>query len=338
MFNLYQWFRVGACALAVAGLFPQRSEITYLPDHVGTVEPVRVAPGASAEWKLFPAELKVFTGHLAALRDLVLSQAVFNPPKGFLISGNLRVTDEGGRTGIPIRGWGFLRYHPYALVNKTPNSKPIALENNSPELYLYLNDPTAAVGHISAGPYFPYYQTSVLFEPHKIGERQGFAIYTTKLRDEVSPFIVLTRSTKPIWVPLSKEAFLQIMIKHHEARHAAGDSDYISEEPINNMRAALAKMPPEERREQAIYQEHYDYSPPLATRGTKEAEPLVVPNPELFDPALPRTAIQLVIAEFRSTWNLKDPNPDQGNYIRVRHAETLETSDWQAISAVLDRR
>jgi len=139
-------------------------------------------------------------------------------------------------------------------------------------------------------------------------------------------------------VTLSKVAFLQIMIKHHEARHAAGDSDYISVEPINNMRAALAKMSPEGRREQAIYQEHYDSSPLLATRGTKEAEPLVVPNPELFDPALPRTAIQLVIAEFRSAWNFKDPKPDQGNYIRVHHAETLETSDWQAISAVLDRR
>ena len=325
---------MGACALAVAGLFPQRGEFTYLPDHVGTVEAVRVGPGASAEWKLSPAELKVFTGNLAALRDLVLSQPVFNPPKGFLVSGNFRVTAEGGRTGIPIRGWGFLRYHPYALVN----GKPIALENNSPELYLYVNDPTAAVGHISAGPYFPHYQSPLLFEPHKIGERQGFAIYTAKLRDEVSPFIVLTRSTKPLWVPLCKEAFLQIMIKHHEARHAAGDGDYSSAEPVNNMRAALAKMSPEERREQAIYQEHYDFSPPLAAPGTKEAEPLVVPNPDLFDPALPRTAVQLVIAEFRSAWNLKDPQPDQGNYTRVRHARTLDTSDWKAISALLDRR
>lgn len=123
-----------------------------------------------------------------------------------------------------------------------------------------------------------------------------------------------------------------------EQRRASGDGDYLSVEPINNMRAALAKMSPEERREQAIYQEHYDYSPPLAARGSKEAEPLVGPHPELFHPTLPRTAIQLVIAEFRSAWNLKDPRPGQSNYIRVRHAETLETSDWKAISAVLDRR
>jgi hypothetical protein len=339
MLGLCRWLGVGACFLAAAGLFSQGNEFKYIPDQIGAIETIRVAPGANENWKLSPAELKLFTGHLAALRDLMLSQPVFNPPKGFLVSGNMRVADQGGRTGIPIRGWGYLRYHPYAIVSNSGKSGPIALENNSPELYLYVNDPTAALGRFSGGPYFPFDETPVLFEPHRIGEQQGFAIYTKKLGDEVSPFIILTRSTKPIWVPLSKESFLQILIKHHEARHAAGDGDYRTVEPIDNMRAALAKMSTEERREQAVYMEHYDYSPPLATRGTQEAQPLVVPNPELFDPAIPRTAIQLVTAEFRASWNLKDPAPDRwGNHIRLRHAETLTTSDWKMISALLDQR
>jgi hypothetical protein len=315
------------------------SEFQYLPEHVGKVEPIAVANGASAKWELSAAEVKAFTGNLAALRDSMLAQPVFNPPKGFLVSGDFRVSGDGARAGIPVRGWGRLFYHPYVIMAGAEKKGPFAHEFNAPELYLYVNDPAAPLAGFNGGPYFPSEQTPVLFEPHKVGEQNGLESYTRAPGDQVAPFLIITRTGKPVWVPLTKEAFLQILIKHRTARRAAGDNDYRAIEPIDNMRAALAKMTPAERREQAIYMEHYDYSPPLAPLGTRGAVPLVTPNPELFAPALPRTSVQLIIADFHAAWNLKHPGPDQwGNHIPLRHAETLATSDWKAIGAIMNRR
>ena len=50
----------------------------------------------------------------------------------------------------------------------------------------------------------------------------------------------------------------------------------------------------------------------------------MTPNPELFDPASPRTSVQLIIAEFWAAWNLNNPEPDQwGNHVSLHQAETL---------------
>ncbi len=344
--SCHPWPRIAAFTplliLAAAGLLAQKKEFTFVPDHVGTIEPISIDV-ANADWKLSAADQKLFKSHIEALRDLILSQPVFKPPKGFLVKGYFHANEHGGRAGIPVRAWGVLRYHPFVFNNDYNTGKPTgnmyAHEYNPGELFIYVNDPTAVLGHFNGGPYFPFDDTPVLFEPIKIGERQGFSLYTLKQGNEVSPFLIITRSTKPLWVPLSKEAFLQILIKHYDARHAAKDSDYPSADPANNMRAALAKMTATERAEQAWYLEHYDYSPPLSKPGAIGAVPLVMPNPELFDPALPRTTIQLITVEFRMAWNLKNPTPDQwDNPMRVRHAQTLETSDWKSVSALLNQK
>ncbi len=334
-----------AIVIGGTGLLGQRREQTFFPDKSGIIEAIKIDRNSGEGWHLSVAEQKAFYGHLAELHELFLAQPVFKPPKGFMISGYARAEDKYARTGTPVRGSSRLRYIPYILQNDYNTGKPpagkepfsfIYLEE---DVYLHVNDPTAALGSYEAGPFFPSATTPVLFQPHKIGERDGFPIYATSEGNYVSPLLVMTRSAKSVWVPLSQEGFLNILIKHHQARRAAKDSDYRSEEPIVNMQAALAKMSPQEKQRQAFYLEHYDYSPPLAAPGTPRAQPLVIPNPELFDPSLPRTAVQLIIVQFHAAWNLKDPQPEQfGNFMNVRQAQTLDTSNWQAISAILDER
>jgi hypothetical protein len=77
----------------------------------------------------------------------------------------------------------------------------------------------------------------------------------------------------------------------------------------------------------------------MAPFGSTEGIALLKPNPEWFDPSLPRTAFQLVTVKFTylcGSTDPDDPKPtEDGSIIGVRMWESLHKSDWKAIRAVL---
>jgi len=125
------------------------------------------------------------------------------------------------------------------------------------------------------------------------------------------------------------------------------ESGPIGQDPSNPYRqrlerhkALLAGMPPSERQAQAVYLPNENVlDPDLAPSGSEEGLPLVVANRDWYDPAVPRTAIQLIAVTFAC--NLIDDPNDTGPPTEdlpvscLRLWETKQTSDWKAVSAVL---
>lgn len=80
------------------------------------------------------------------------------------------------------------------------------------------------------------------------------------------------------------------------------------------------------------------YEPPLPPSGSLDGVPMVKPNPKYFDPALPRTAFQLITFRFKYTGHLDHDNPgptENGDLSPYRVWEASHRSDWTAIRAAL---
>ena len=84
--------------------------------------------------------------------------------------------------------------------------------------------------------------------------------------------VILGRNPRPFFVPASREQYLRALV-------AQGAS---KSQPVQELRDELAALSPEQRR----------------------ATPLFTFNPDYFDPALPRTAIQLITVRFAGHTNL----------------------------------
>jgi len=182
----------------------------------------------------------------------------------------------------------------------------------------------------------------IYFMSTKIGEVQGFPLYRNK---DGFDTLILNNNRKPIWLPLPQEEFLKLEIRRMEKELA--ESGPIGQDPSNPYRqrlerhkALLAGMPPSERQAQAVYLPNENVlDPDLAPSGSEEGLPLVVANRDWYDPAVPRTAIQLIAVTFAC--NLIDDPNDTGPPTEdlpvscLRLWETKQTSDWKAVSAVL---
>lgn len=75
-------------------------------------------------------------------------------------------------------------------------------------------------------------------------------------------------------------------------------------------REVLADMSPQERAMQARYQMGHDpFGPALAPVGSDLGIPLVKPGTDWIHPALPRSAVQLVVVEFQYSGEFHPDNP-----------------------------
>jgi hypothetical protein len=174
---------------------------------------------------------------------------------------------------------------------------------------------------------------NLMFEPRKVGELQGFPVYRNRDGNE---FVVLTRSGKPFWIPVTREQFVKIWMRVIEKEMAAVGPNSMDQERLDHHKSALASMSAEERQAQARDMQNPDpYGPPMGSTGGR---PLVVVNPDWFDPSLPRTAIQLVFAKFVYSSDIAPDHPKPapyGNIVALRFWEVWHTFDWKAISTVL---
>ncbi len=108
---------------------------------------------------------------------------------------------------------------------------------------------------------------------------------------------------------------------------------------LERHQAVLAAMSPVERQAQAIWLRNDDpFEPDLAPPGSEFGIPQAVPNRDWFDPALPRTAIQLVAIMFNYSPHFDPDNPqpsEDGSVAGLRVSEMKRTADWKAVSAAL---
>jgi hypothetical protein len=117
----------------------------------------------------------------------------------------------------------------------------------------------------------------------------------------------------------------------------AGSPEAHTAERLTQLEARLAAMSPEQRRQPAWYRRHpegvrrLDYGDIVAA-GTPGARPLVVPNPGFFNPALPKTAMQLVVTQPDDN---RPTTKDAPEPLRRVFLAVIDQMDWQAVAAML---
>lgn len=321
------------CSLILSLLFKNTlvfaGEFTFLHDHPG-----KFSATVSSNATLKKSDAAVFSRNLERLRDILAKQPVFTSPQGVEIKGYFRPNDEQPKTDkVPIPGFGYLRFHFYHRAPKT--GKPVSICCTTDELHVAVNDPGVGF-ELLGGATFP---TRAMYEPERVGALAGFPIYRTRGGTET---IILNRSNKPIWIPVTREEFITAELKRWQREAADSPAiDTITPLIVRNHQDALAAMSAEERKMQARKFEWDPMQPALAPVGSDEGEPLVRVNPSWFDPKLPRSAFQLVTVTFSRSGSFEGEKPgptEHGDIAPYRVWQALHTSNWKEISGALTEK
>jgi hypothetical protein len=307
------------------------SEFDYLPDHPGTVK-VDVSRANTSMYGLSTADAAAFNANLERLRDLLIAQPDFDPPKGITIFGYMRANDYVPKVkGVPVPAFGHLLSQPCYRDKKT--GQPVWLKFTTDEIVVRVNNPYEVLDPLGEEGA----NVKICYEPIRAGEINGFPIYRVGNGDEV---IMLTRSDKPLWVPYTREEFVNRMTRFWQEQASKVPEDIVSPAIVKGHKDFLARMSPEDRKAQARSYPGSQgiYEPGLAPVGSDLGQPLVKINPQWFDPSLPRSAFQLITILFHYSGNLDPdkPAPDEyGLVSALRLWQYLRTADWKAISGAL---
>lgn len=101
----------------------------------------------------------------------------------------------------------------------------------------------------------------------------------------------------------------------------------IPEERVRMLKEELESLSPEERISQAYFIDGLKNSNSLSglvPKDSREAHPLVTLNPDFFDPALPKSAIQLIVI-----W--KSMKNKHANFAEAKQIELVRSIDWNKI-------
>jgi len=333
-------------ALARPGNNPL-AQTKYLPNQPGEIS-VNVSQKSFDQvaklCKFSPAEVSDFGRARQRLVNVIGLQPAAKPPRGVSLTVFVHADPPlgAGKAGMPSRPAPMTCIvHFNNILEK--DGKPVWGSDSPVEMTFSLNDPEHS-GYDSAN-YESEYRDSmdrdIFYQPRTIGEAQGYMIYESRRGLE---FVTLTRGKRPVWVPLTQEEFLKLEIRVTEKMlKESPDSGTNPANPfvarLARHKAVLAAMSPAQRRAQAMYLRNEDLrEPDLAPQGSQDARPLVVVNPEWFDPSLPKSAVQLISVTFDygPSFNPNDPKPgDDGSVEALRLWEMKRTIDWKSISSLL---
>jgi hypothetical protein len=310
------------------------SEFEYLPDQPGKAN-VIVARANTSMHNLPAVDAAAFNANLEHLRDLLIAQPEFNPPKGVAIDGYMRANDTAPKVkGIPVPAFGHLLSQP--CFRDMKSGQPTWLKFTTDEIVVRVNYPQADLCDPlnEEGS-----EARICYEPKRTGEINGFPVFQTKDGDEL---IVLSNSGKLLWVPYTREEFTNQFIRFWQEQTDKTSADTLSPAILKGHREFLARMSPEERKMPArALSSGNIYEPGLAPVGSDMGEPLVKINPQWFDPSMPRSAFQLIVVRFHYSGKLDSnkPAPDQyGLVSALRLWQYLHSADWKAIAAALSTK
>jgi hypothetical protein len=192
----------------------------FYPDMPGTW-------ALTTEWKWLPkdirtspADTQAFTRKIERLADLIHQTPLFSPPRGFQARANARFFEDA-----------------YACNDKRCPSK--ALQAEMGLLFYYFfdvdgkpswggeanTDATISINCLerTAGLDYQFGTLSlpdgryILFAPVKTGELGGFPLYHQHL--------IITRSKRPYWIPVTREQYLQAIIRATKAEIAKSQKE-----------------------------------------------------------------------------------------------------------------
>lgn len=303
-------------ALCGAVLLHGQDQPVDLRDRAGvwrTTTDVNGDPGtAIGRPNASPAEIAALRLALTRLEQAVRATPMLTPPRGFDVHASQRL-DRGcpqnpGLCGqAPLPGWIDFDFEAYRVLD----GKLTTRTGGPADVEIAFNNPAAAyVGHHAGDGKLTDLSGRVMVGPLLEGERLGeVSILDTGV-------VILGRNPRPFFVPASREQYLRALMVQAEASSASPEARRLALAPLSDELAALSA---EQRRSPAytsvngsaysmLVDARYEKAAPLflfnrdelaaLSPEQRQATPLFIFNPEYFDPALPRTAIQLITVRF----------------------------------------
>lgn len=277
-------FRTALVIVIAALLFPPApalagpcGEFVYLPNAPGKVKVSVARGGYESYYRLSRQEDAAFNRNLQAVLDIILDQSFLKPPRGTELRGWLRnwhspLCRKDPCRGVPVNGQGIIFFH--FLFDSKGKAVPIIVTDN--EIDFSINDPQAAIGSNSLG-ITDSQGRKITRQIPRVGEINGAAYF----QDGNSELLVLARSERPWWLPVSREEVLKAMIRQQEEEIARLGP--ISETPYGDIyRKWLAEKPQRQKNAQETYREIKKSNPALAEQIRQQNEKLEADMTERF--------------------------------------------------------
>ena len=221
-------FTVLASLAVLAGLVtPARARAQCVPacfpDLAGEWQQ-KLQTGAVAEYRLPAAEAARFTRRLEALAGVIHAAPVLQPPRG--IQPRLRAYvsyrqegDSGRASRQPVQGRETVELYFYFADR---NGKPFWGGENLTVADFWVNDPLMTLGaeHDLRYEGLPLPDgRRIRYMPVRTGELGGFPVYDEKR-------VIVSRSTRPLWVPVTREQYLSALVRAREQDLAGAESGF----------------------------------------------------------------------------------------------------------------
>ena len=204
-------------AASVSAAAEQRSQ--FLPDKVGVWKPFRMSCDGSGH-ALSAEQNRVYGDKLFKISETVHHSQVFNPPMGIearptgCVNATIEFLDDypGNRTG-PIPGYLMVGAFSYAYYAGTTR---VVLADEGPHFFVDVNSlmrlysDAAEIARDEGGKIFPLAENT--------RSLQGFPLY--------SGCLVITKITRPIFLPVSAEQILQAKIHQAQTELAKAQADH----------------------------------------------------------------------------------------------------------------
>ena len=318
-------------------------DLVCFPNLAGAWKEIDEPAGAQAA--RLPAGQRLFLSKIQKTASMLSRLKVFNPPMGFSVETHVNQCCEWGRSeAMPYFGRIWLKFLWFGAGS---NVKPMLEQEWSRDAEFLFNPTDIWDGglqlDLSDGRH-------VAYAPREWGHVNGVTLYLNQ-RDRDNLYIFLTKGSRPLWIPLTREQYLGALIRKREAEFAKDEAEISPEEDagsrkalaqgraamVDPLRSQLRAMSAQERASQAWVDNPSEILP-LVAAG--DGRPLVVFNPDYFDRSRPRSEIQVIAVRLtfggQKLDDIPPPFQDSSQISRHRLWEFVREVDWQQVAAAME--
>jgi hypothetical protein len=292
---------------------------------------------AERNYQLTKAENDYCRGKMARLIEIFKNNPALKSPGGFNVSATTRYTppdDWYGQHKAPYKNLRVRMEFEAILPGLYRDQGKVQETEGGPGLRVTFNEPNTFISswELQYQGLWDEQGREIFLEPgdeHQVG---GVTVY-----ERGNTVIIAKNGRPPLWVPVTQEQYLKAQYQHYQRKKKEGKDDPSMVLDFINER--LNAMSPAERRQTAYYSSGIEDPSGLCGSDEEGAFKLVTFNPEYYDRALPRTAVQLIVISYGGFFT----NYEETDLMSFEEAGVIKTLydlerslDYQAVRKLLD--
>lgn len=296
------------------------AQLDYRPDHPGTWS--WTSRAARAEPALTSEERRALLAQLRAVGTVVAAAPALTPLRGVTVEAaerlDLGCEHDEHPCRLPVVG----AWTEVAMMGLYQEAgRVVPKRNEPPGLLIALNDPMVALSDhaLDYERLFDERGREIFTGLTEIGRVGSAVIWDNNV-------VVVAKPGRSLTSPVSRESYLRALLKRHASERIL----------VDLFTAELAALSPSDRKAPAFVGTSEKPSR-LVDSATDGAAALVTIDPGYFDPALPRTAVQLIAIKFGYGNRYRDEAPTAPDYApdAIKVWQTRQTIDYEKLRRLL---